>query len=324
MSGLEMYPLLPNVTPQEPHSLLKMMRLQNKIGRLVADCDLIHTTIELYAPLLALIAQQHPTVMTAHGTYINLPKMRHFPVNMIYRNAFETTHITCVSHYTQKIAQNIVPKAESSVILNAIDAEKFANIEHRQTEHPIIVSSGGVKARKGTLPLVRAVAKVREVLPNVECHILGSLNAEPPYLEQVKAEIGRLKLEDTVYLHGFVSDEELQDWYAKATVFALPSINAGWKFEGFGLATLEASAAGLAVIGTRDCGAEDAIDHEETGLLISQEHIAEELPRALLDLLNNREKAAQMGIAGRQKAKSYAWDDVAKQFISLYKSKLKR
>lgn len=324
VDGIEAYPILPDVTPPASMTLTKMLFLRGKANKLLADCDVIHSTVEIYAPLVQLIAQKRPIFMTAHGSYINLPAIRRFPVNLVYRNAYKKSHIICVSHYTESIANVIVPGAKTSVILNAINTEKFSSIEHCPTENPIVVSSGGIKARKGTLQLLGAIAKVRDELATVECHILGSMNAEPTYVELVKSEIEQLNLQETVFLHGFVNDEELRDWYAKADVFALPSINSGWKFEGFGLATLEASASGIAVIGTRDCGAEDAIDHEKTGLLVSQENIDEELPLALLDLLTNREKAREMGIAGRMKAQSHTWNDVATQLVRLYESELKR
>ena len=57
----------------------------------------------------------------------------------------------------------------------------------------------------------------------------------------------------------------------------MASLNVGWKFEGFGLTLLEASAAGLPVIGTRDCGAEDAVIEGETGLLVAQSDLEHEL-----------------------------------------------
>lgn len=312
------YPVLPTTSPPERYSLLKMFAWHRKVAILLRTCDIIHTTVELYAPLVQLIANKRPTVMTAHGSYINLPRVRRTPINWLYQSAFEKSHIVCVSHYTQSVAKQVVPRAKTSVIVNAINSNKFSDIQPMQSENPTIVTLGGVKARKGTFELVQAVAKVRDILPTVACHILGSMNAEPNYVKRVQAEIKKHALQDTVHLHGFVSDEDVRQWYAKADVFALPSINAGWKFEGFGLATLEASAAGLPVIGTSDCGAEDAIDHNVTGLLVSQENIAEELPLALLDLLNNPDKAKKMGQAGRHKALSHTWDDVATQLIKRY------
>lgn len=323
IEGLTIHPILPQIAPQERGTLIKMGLLKQKISQLIADCDVIHTTIELYAPLVSLVANQRPSFMTAHGSYINLPIFRSFPANKLYKRAFEQLNIICVSNYTQKIAQTVVPSAETSVILNGINAEHFADITPQKTSHPYIITVGGVKARKGTLELVQAIAKVRNTLPDVQCYILGTLEAERAYVEIVRAEIKRLNLDNSVHLLGFVSGDTINEHYARADVFVLPSINDRWKFEGFGLATLEASSAGIAVIGTCDCGAEDVIEHNKTGLLISQDNLAQELPEALLKLLSQPDLARKMGEAGRQKSHAYTWDNVGQQLSDLYASKLK-
>jgi phosphatidyl-myo-inositol dimannoside synthase len=111
-------------------------------------------------------------------------------------------------------------------------------------------------------------------------------------------------------------------WHGAADVFVLPSINAGWKFEGYGLVHMEASAAGLPVIGTTGCGVEDTVDDGVTGLLIPQSEIAEKLPQAILGLLSNPEKARRLGEAGKAKARRQTWDHVAGQMIALYEGAL--
>ena len=84
----------------------------------------------------------------------------------------------------------------------------------------------------------------------------------------------------------------------------------------------EAGASGTAVVGTDNCGVADAIDDGVTGLIVSQERIAEELPKALLALLMNPEKAKAMGTAGRARAQKQTWDKVADQVFDLYQEAL--
>ena len=123
-----------------------------------------------------------------------------------------------------------------------------------------------------------------------------------------------------VSLLGYVHDSTLLGWYGAAYVFVLPSINAGWKFEGYGIALIEASAASLPVIGTTDCGAEDAVEDGVTGLLVPQQNIDEALPAAILRLLSDPARAAQMGAAGRDKAQQQSWASVATQMIEIYRA----
>ena len=98
----------------------------------------------------------------------------------------------------------------------------------------------------------------------------------------------------------------------------MASINRGWRFEGFGLTLLEASAAGLPVVGARGNGSEDAVDDGLTGLLVPQEDVESGLAAALVTLLTDRALAARMGDAGRAKAATHTWAQVAGQMRALY------
>ena len=187
---------------------------------------------------------------------------------------------------------------------------------------PTVVTLGEIKARKGTLQLVEAMAKVRERLPAAQCLIMGNPQAGSAYTELVRETIARLGLDHCVRIMGFVEAERLRAWLAAADVFALPAMNDGWFFEGFGLAVLEASAAGTAVIGTDNCGVADAIDAGVTGLVIPQSQVTEALPRTLLELLSDPKRAARMGAAGREWARAQTWERVADQVIEVYRGAL--
>jgi len=315
---------LPSVAPPERHSFLKAMRQAPRVRRILRDCNLIHSTIEPYAILAAVVAGARPLVVTAHGSYVNLSRMRPFPVGPLYQRAFERAQLICVSRHTARVAQALMPGASAHVINNGLDAAPYLQRPALRVEKtgPTVVTVGEVKARKGTLQLVEAMAAVRERLPEAQCLIMGNPQAGSAYTERVRETIARLGLDEHVRIMGFVETERLRAWLAAADVFALPAINDGWFFEGFGLAVLEASAAGTAVIGTDNCGVADAIDDGVTGLVIPQAQVAEALPRALLALLNDPEKSARMGAAGREWARAQTWERVADQVIEVYRGAL--
>jgi glycosyltransferase involved in cell wall biosynthesis len=315
-TDLDIHPLLP-ATLDGKNLLISMAQVSHQVKALFANCTHVHCMVEVYAPLGAWIANERPYFMTAHGTYIHLPQIRQFPVSLLYRWAFQQAQIICVSHYTQRIAQQNLPNVKTQVVLNAIDSQRFSQIQPQEKHNNKVFTVGGVKGRKGTLELVQVMAKVRQVIPDVQCAIAGKIY-DPRYYEKVQQEVERLQLQETVSFLGFISQQTLEDSYAKADMFVLPSMNHGYHFEGFGLVHLEASATGLPVIGTRDCGIEDAIDHEVTGLLVSQQNISEELPNAIIRLLQNPQEAHQMGKMGKYKAQSRGWQDVASELIKLY------
>jgi len=316
--------LLPSVTPPERASFAKSLRQLPRIRQLLSDCDIIHSTIEPYAILAGWLAGARPLFVTAHGSYVNLPRIRRFPMNRLYHRAFQQAQLICVSHYTAQVAHEIIPNVTTHVINNGVDVTRFLNpppLPHPKTV-PTVVTAGGIKPRKGTLQLVEAMALVREQIPDVQCLIMGNPQDSSRYYERVKATIERLNLEDTVKVMGFVDDDLMRAWFAEADVFVLPSVNDKYWFEGFGLVLIEASASGTAVIGTDKCGVADAIVHGETGLIVSQDAVAVELPQAILDLLLHPDKAKQMGANGCAYAQTQTWDAVAEQVIDLYSNSL--
>lgn len=320
IADLEMHRLLPTIAPLEAHSLLKQWQLRPTVRRLLADCDLIHATAEPYAPLAHWVRGERPMVQGGVGSYVQIDRWQRFPATWLYRRAIAGAQLVCISHYTARIARQTFPRSQPQVVTLGVDAARFAELPPApvDTDAPIILSVGGVKKRKGTLPLVRAVAQVREIIPDVRCVILGSTRAEDHYVSLVQAAIDDLHLRDCVHMPGFVSEAELLGWYRAASVFVLPSMNDRWKFEGFGLVHLEASAAGVPVIGTTGSGVEDAIIHGETGLLVDQARVETDLPAAILRILGDPAQARQMGLAGKRHAQSQTWDHVAAQTLAIY------
>lgn len=321
----EIQPLLPTVSPPERHTVLKSLRQTVAVRRTLRHCDIIHCTAEPLAIVAAAVAGGRPLFVTAHGSYINLPRMRAFPVNLLYRQAFSRARLICVSRYTAQVAKSILPRARLHVIANGVDARGFSQPPAFKVEKtaPTVIAVGEIKPRKGTLQLVNAVARVREQIPDLQCLIMGSPQYGSAYTEAVQAAIDRQDLRENVKILGFVDEQVKRAWLAAADVLALPAMNDGLFFEGFGLSLYEAGAAGTAVVGTDECGLADAIAPGQTGLIVRQDQVAEELPRALLELLSDPRKAARMGSAGRQRAREQTWDRVAGQVVKLYEQSLR-
>lgn len=320
VADVPVLPLLPAVSPRDSRFLLRLAQSAGDVKAALSDCDVIHTHLEPYAPLAAWIAGKRPLFLTGHGSYVHLPHLRRPPIGTLYGWAFRRSVMICVSHYTESVAREILPGLRTVVVNNGVDVERFAHLPPlpEPSRQPTILAVGGVKARKGTLELVQAIAQVRRQIPDVRGIILGSLTAEPDYVARVRAAIQTSGLADCVHLPGHVPEQTLLAWYGAADVFALPSMNDGWRFEGYGLVHLEASAAGLPVIGTTGCGAEDAIVDGVTGLLIPQDSIATALPAALIRLLNDSDLAKKMGDAGQERARQQTWDSVARQMLAVY------
>ena len=321
----KIHPLLPAVTAPERHTILKLMRQLPALRTLLSDCDIIHCTCEPMSILAAAVAGGRPLFVTAHGSYVNLPRIRQFPIGHWYRRAFRRAQLICVSRYTAQIAREQLPDARIHIINNGVDVAQYLEPPSSRVEKtaPTVIAASGIKPRKGTLQLIEAIALVRQQIPQVQCLIMGAPQYGSAYTARIEAAIKSLNLGDNVQIMGFVHDEVKRAWFAAADVLALPAVNDGYWFEGFGLVLYEAGAAGTAVVGTDGCGVADAIEHGVTGLVISQANVADALPRALLELLQNPKRASAMGAAGRMRARDQTWDKVAQRVIELYEHALR-
>lgn len=119
-----------------------------------------------------------------------------------------------------------------------------------------------------------------------------------PLRPELEALVARLGLTDRVHLAGRVSDAGLAAHLAAAETFVMASVN---RAESFGVATLEAQAAGLPVVATDvGTGTNEAFAPGTSGLLVPADD-DDALVAALNELAASQERRTAMGAAGRRR-----------------------
>ena len=106
----------------------------------------------------------------------------------------------------------------------------------------LLVTARRLEPRMGLEELLEAVSTLRRSQPDIRLVVVGSGSLE----HQLRLRARELGLTSAVELRGRVSDDELVDWYRAADLFVLPTV----AYEGFGMVTVEALAAGTPVVGT--------------------------------------------------------------------------
>ena len=313
------HPILPSLVPRAPKFLPRTLGAAKQARRATCGCDVVHVIAEPYTPLAATIAGRRPLVVTAHGTY--LPQTAKQPrMGTLYRWAYRRAHIVAVSAYTKGRVLQALPdidEARVTVIHNGVHFAYFQQPAPAPQKHgPTVLTVGGVKPRKGTHVLVEAFARVRERVPDAQLVIVGSHGGD--YARQLQERVAALGLTDAVHFTGVIGEDALRGWYQHADVFALPSLNIGERFEGFGLVFLEAGACGLPVVGAAGSGVAEAVRDGETGLLVPQNDV-QALADALARLLTDEALRARMGAAGREYARTQDWAHVAERVAALYR-----
>jgi alpha-maltose-1-phosphate synthase len=119
-------------------------------------------------------------------------------------------------------------------------------------------------------------------------------------------------LPDGAVFHGPLGKEALARLYARASLFALPTLR-----EAFGLAFVEAMSFGLPVVAPRLEAIPEIVSDGETGSLVPPRDVGA-LARAISDLLADPVRARLFGAAGRARvAERFGWDRAVARMLSV-------
>jgi glycosyltransferase involved in cell wall biosynthesis len=167
---------------------------------------------------------------------------------------------------------------------------------------PVAVMAARLDTAKDHATLLDALAILARRGRALELHLAG----DGPFRADLEQRARDRGVADRVRFLGYVSD--LPALYASADVAVLAT-----HFEGFGLAVVEAMAAGRPVVATRVAAIPELIDDGVEGLLVPP-RAAPALAAALESLLTDPARARAMGAAGRVRARRYALEPFVRAF----------
>ena len=231
------------------------------------------------------------------------------------RAVVEPTALVCVS---ASVAAEITGRwgRVPTVIANGVDAPRFAaaadDVAGRRAWRDrlgrYVLALGGIEPRKGSIDLLEALAVLRSSRPDlagVRLVIGGgeTLFDYRDYRAAFEARARELGLDPFVV--GVLTEEELPTLVAEASVLAMVSTK-----EGFGLAAMEALAAGVPVVAR-----ELPVLREVLGDAVEYAVTPAGIAGALGTLLDRPGDPA----AGRALAATYTWDRAAASHLELYR-----
>ena len=188
------------------------------------------------------------------------------------------------------------------------DLGRFFEIKPTETlSRPrTLLYSGALSKRKGSDLLAKAFAKIAEEDSTVRLCIVG----DGP--EKVAMETILGSCADRVEWAGFQDWQDLPRFYSKGDIFCFPS-----RYDGWGLALVEALASGLPAIATDQTGsAIDLISHGHNGWLVKADDLSA-LVIAIRDALSvPADPFSEMKAAARQSVKDQSVKEGARKFIT--------
>jgi alpha-maltose-1-phosphate synthase len=312
------------------------------------DIDVIHCHT-WYTHLAGCLARQltgAPLVLTTHSLEPHRPwKVEQLGTayqasTWIERTAYQNADgVIAVSEAMREDVHTLygVPHERIRVIHNGIDLGQY-----RPTRDPAILTRYGIDAdkpyilfvgritrQKGIIHLVHAIPHFRPGTQVVLCAGAPDTEAVGREMTQAVEEARQRTSNPILWIARMVSKEDLIRLYSQALLFVCPSV-----YEPFGIINLEAMACGTPVVASAVGGIKEVVVPEETGLLVplepksaadfeprDPERFALDLAAAVNRLLDDPERARQMGLRSRERAeRSFSWASIARRTCEFYQS----
>jgi teichuronic acid biosynthesis glycosyltransferase TuaC len=258
--------------------------------------DLIHAHAPLpcgHAAMLLKAELGIPYVVSVHGldafSTDNVGKRTAVWCRRLCQRVYRfSRRAICISeHVREKVLEGA--GCRTSVVYNGVDPQLFSPAITPVSGAQLILSVGNLIEIKGHDLLIRAIASLESEFPKLRLEIIG----EGPELGRLVALTKALRIEDRVCFRRRRPRSEVAAAMGRCTVFALPS-----RYEGLGCVYLEAMSAGKPVIGCREQGIAEIIQHGSNGFLVGPGN-EKELTFALAMLLRDETRRENLGAAAR-------------------------
>lgn len=312
------YPLFeaPLTTLAEASKLAEVIE-EHRIEIVHAHYAVPHATAAVLAR--DMVEGPAPVVVTTlHGTDVTLVGMDRAYLRATRHAILRSDAVTAVSrHLRERTRSELGIEREVQVIPNAVDAGRFrprgeASLRARYAtpEERIVLHVSNFRPVKRACDVVRAFARAAEALP-ARLLLVGD-GPERPRAAELARTLG---VEDRVaFLGSFPRVEAIM---AISDLFLLPS-----EQEAFGLAALEAMAAGVPVVATRAGGLPEVVVDGVTGLLVDVGDV-DAMAEAALRILRDPDLRRAYGRAGRRRAvHEFSEDEVVRRYGRVYRDAL--
>jgi glycosyltransferase involved in cell wall biosynthesis len=217
-----------------------------------------------------------------------------------------STRIIVISDAVKKKYRWIRDNAKIIKIYNGVDLREFhpevrgdkIRSEFKiNSETAVIGIIGNLIPWKGHEYFLAAAREIRHKREAKFIIVGEDLSANMQYRKKLEEMARDFEINRDVTFTGFRGD--ISNVMAALDVFVLSSLG-----EPFGRVLIEAMASGKPVVATRDGGVPEIVEDMKTGLLVPVKD-SNAMAEAIIDLIDHKEKAQEMGLRGRTRVKDF-------------------
>lgn len=211
----------------------------------------------------------------------------------------------CSTYVADELVKVAAPRNAPVIIPNGVDPIEFASVT-RSEDPTSILSVGRLVPQKGFDIVIRAFAQAK--LQNRKLVIAGAGPERDSLIDLTRA----LQIDERVEFVGAADRTLLSKLLANARIFVLAS-----RAEPFGIALLEAMAAGVPVVATDAGGVVDFAHDRENALLVAVDD-PHALRNAMEELDHDESLQARLSSSGRDTADGLSWREISLRYERLY------
>lgn len=241
---------------------------------------------------------------------------------IIQKNLLAADALAATSHYLADQTRTLCPDL-SEIILTpfGVDSENYRkpkpSREEQDHEQMVIGTVKTLAPRYGIDTLLESFALLKNRLKKENSSQQRSLKLRivggGPEKEALEAQSVALGIDGDVEFIGRVPHRQVAEELSKLDVYVALS-----RSESFGVAIVEAAAAGLPVVVSNVGGLPEVTLHEKTGFVVDKED-PNAACKALYRLIQDPELRQEMGLAGRERIESfYHWPTCIEAMIQAY------
>ncbi len=318
---------------QKPRSYIYSSRLKHALQAHLPTFDLVHIHgLYLYPTAVTARLCRHyqiPYLISPRGMLDKYAMqmgnrikrgIKHTYLHLIERSNLDgATALHFTTEEERRHSLYLCSEERSLIVPNSLNTDEFRYIhEPTKTEETgvkTILFLSRINPKKGLDILIPAFAKIVKQHSRVRLRLVGPDDTN--YFAEIQQLIAHYQIQPYVNYDGMLLGEEKTRAFEQASLFVLPSYS-----ENFGNVVIEALACGTAVIISNRVNIYPEIQKADAGLVVRCD--VDELADAILELLENPKRAAQMGNRGKNLVEAhYSSENVARQMLVGYQAIVK-
>jgi glycogen(starch) synthase len=258
-----------------------------------------------------LVSTIHATEAGRHSGWVSgaISRQVHAAESWLVRES--DSLITCSASMGDEITELFGPGlTEITVIRNGIDAARWQYAARRPRTGPAeLLFVGRLEYEKGVHDLIAALPRIRRTHPGTTLTVAGEGTQQDWLVDQARKH----KVIKATRFIGHLNHSQLLGALHRADAAVLPS-----HYEPFGLAALEAAAAGTPLVTSNIGGLGEAVINGQTGVSCPPRDVAR-LAEAVRTVLDDPDGAQGRALAARERLTSdFDWQTVARETAQVY------